>query len=345
LTEWLFLVANACCAYLRGATKKEISTGSDMEQIEPTEKVHLDPKLLDGLRHPGHQHYARLAIFVILYFVSAAAALLMVRKFGGSHWVYAVNITFYLLAAASLHGISLFTHEGVHGTLSARPWWNRALSIACAQPVLQNFSAYKVLHLKHHHHLGQEGDPDHYANYTSWTWLEFLMHWGRLIIGYPAYITMIPILGYRHGNASARRWIIFEVCLLVALVTVAVIFVPWLWLLHCWLIPMLVINTMVNIRGMSQHTFLEHQSDTILGTRSILTNPVTAFFMCNENYHLEHHLYPSIPWYNLPRLHRLLRDELVARGAPFINSYFAFVREFFVKSLRRSPLGKTAAVK
>jgi len=103
---------------------------------------------------------------------------------------------------------------------------------------------------------------------------------------------------------------------------------------------MLVINTLVNIRGMSQHTFLEHQSDTVLGTRSILTNPVTAFFMCNENYHLEHHLYPTIPWYNLPRLHKALRRDLVARGAPYISSYFAFVREFVVKSLRRSPLGK-----
>ena len=53
---------------------------------------------------------------------------------------------------------------------------------------------------------------------------------------------------------------------------------------------MLIINSLVNIRGMSPHTFLEHQSDPIRGTRSILTNPVTAFFMCNENYHLEHHL-------------------------------------------------------
>ena len=250
------------------------------------------------------------------------------------------NAPLYLLAAASLHGISLFTHEGVHGTLSPRPGWNRALSIACAQPVLQNYSAYRVLHLKHHQHLGEEGDPDHYANYTSWTWLEFLMHWGRLIIGYPAYIVAIPILGYRQGTASARRWILFEVCLLAAFIAAAIVFIPWPWLLHAWLIPMLVINTLVNIRGMSQHTFLEHQSDTVLGTRSILTNRVTAFFMCNENYHLEHHLYPGIPWYNLPRLHRALRDQLTARGAPFIHSYFAFVREFVVKSLHRSPLRK-----
>jgi len=325
-------------------TKRENSADAGPVTLErgPEEKPYLEPGQVERLRHVGNQHYARLAIFVVLYFSSATAAIWAVRELSGSGWVCLLNVPFYLLAAASLHGISLFTHEGVHGTLSIRPWWNRALSIACAQPVLQNFSAYKVLHLKHHHHLGQEGDPDHYANYTSWTWLEFTMHWGRLIIGYPAYIVAIPILGFRQGTASARRWIVFEIFLLAALGAAAIAWVPWPWLLHGWLIPMLLINTMVNIRGMSQHTFLENQEDTVLGTRSILTNRVTAFFMCNENYHLEHHLYPSVPWYNLPRLHQILRNDLVARGAPYIGSYFAFVREFVIKSLRRSRLGKSA---
>ena len=323
-------------------TKKEIPNRSPLQGAEPglAERVYVDPDLIQELRQVGHPHYVRLLIFLVFYLTAAYAAFWMAQEFPGSAWVYVANIPLYVLAAASLHGISLFTHEGVHGTLSLCPWWNRALSIACAQPVLQNYSAYKVLHLKHHHHLGQEGDPDHYANYTSWTWLEFLMHWGRLIIGYPVYIVAIPILGYRQGTFSARCWILFEVFLLGLLIAGGVLSLPWLWLLHGWLIPMVVINTMVNIRGMSQHTFLEQQSDTVLGTRSILTNPVTAFFMCNENYHLEHHLYPTIPWYNLPQLHKALRDDLAARGAPFIGSYFAFVREFVVKSLRLSPWGK-----
>jgi fatty acid desaturase len=321
---------------------QEISNRISSQKAEPGlgERVYLDPSLIEALHHVEPRAYARLVIFLMLYLGTAGAACWVAQEFHGSVWVYAANIPLYLLAAASLHGISLFTHEGVHGTLSRRPWWNRALSITCAQPVLQNYSAYKVLHLKHHHHLGDEGDPDHFANYTDWTWLEFAMHWGRLIIGYPVYIVAIPILGYRQGTAAARRWIIFEACLLTLLTVGAILLLPWLWLLHGWLIPMLVINTMVNIRGMSQHTFLEHQSDPVLGTRSILTNRVTAFFMCNENYHLEHHLYPGIPWYNLPRLHQKLRDDLTARGAPFIRSYFAFVCEFVVKSLRRSPLGK-----
>jgi len=323
-------------------TKDGILTGAPSRSAETSlgERVSLDPSLIEPLHDVGPRHYARLVIFLALYLGTAYAAFWLAQESRSGPWVYIANIPFYLLAAASLHGISLFTHEGVHGTLSLRPWLNRALSIACAQPVLQNYSAYKVLHLKHHHHLGREGDPDHYANYTSWTWLQFIMHWGRLIIGYPVYIVAIPILGYRQGTSVARRWILFEVCLLSLLMASAILVLRWKFLLHGWLIPMLIINTLVNIRGMSQHTFLEHQSDPILGTRSILTNRVTAFFMCNENYHLEHHLYPGIPWYNLPRLHRILRDDLTQRGAPFIRSYFAFVCEFVVKSLRRSPLGK-----
>jgi fatty acid desaturase len=310
-------------------------------ETESGERVSLDADFVEVLRHIGPEHYGRLLLFLTFYLTASLGAFWVAREFHGHAWIFAANLPLYLLAAASLHGISLFTHEGVHGTLSPRPWWNRAVSIACAQPVLQNYSAYKVLHLRHHQHLGLEGDPDHYANYTSWTWLEFMMHWGRLIIGYPAYLVAIPVLGYRHGTPSARRWIVFEVLLGLVLVGTAVACLPWLFLLHGWLIPMLVINTLVNIRGMSQHTFLEHQSDPILGTRSILTNRVTAFFMCNENYHLEHHLYPNVPWYNLPRLHRALRAELIERGAPYIGSYFAFVVEFVRKSFHRSPLGRT----
>jgi fatty acid desaturase len=300
----------------------------------------LAPELLADLHASRRPPLARLLVFVVLYVVAAGATFEVISKFHGGVWVYLACLPLYLLAAASLHGISLFTHEAVHGTLSANPLLNRAMGAICAWPVLQNYAAYKVLHLRHHHHLGLEGDPDHYHNYTRWSWMLFAMYWGRLIAGYPAYIVAIPILGWRQGSGRERAWILFEVTC-VALMVIAALAspLPRALLVHGWLIPMLLINTLVNIRGMSQHTLLEHHADPILGTRSILTNRLTAFFMCNENYHLEHHLYPGVPWYNLPRLHAAMRDDLASRGAPYIGSYFAFVRDFVVGSLRRSPLG------
>lgn len=302
--------------------------------------VTIDADLHNRLHRTDHRSLYRFASFVLLYAVSCAVIVTVTGAVSGP-WSWLVCIPFYLVAAGSLHGVSLFTHEAVHGVLSSNHAVNRAAGIACALPVMQNYSAYKVLHLRHHKHLGNEGDPDHYDNYSSWTWVVFSAHWIRLIVGYPIYLVMIPILGWRQGRPVDRRWILFEVALLGAAVA-AVLWSPigWSALLHCWLIPMIIINTFVNIRGMSQHTFLEEPDDPVQGTRSILTNAVTEYFMCNENYHLEHHLFPRVPWYNLKPLHGAIKQQLVERKAPFVRSYFEFVREFVRKSWARSPLGR-----
>lgn len=305
----------------------------------------LDEELAGALHQPNHwRHYTRLTLFVFLYALAALGAwkLSAVASPHPSLWLLVVPL--YVCAAASLHGISLFAHEAVHKTLSRHRGWNAVLGAACAIPVLQNCSAYTVLHLRHHRHLGEDGDPDHYAAYTHWTWLIFTMNWLRLLIGYPIYITAIPILGFKHGSLRERLGILFELGVTVALI-VALLqsSVPRSLLLHGWLIPMVFINFMVNVRGMSQHTLLQETNDEIRGTRSILTGRLVTFFMCNENYHLEHHLYPGVPWYQLPRLHAALRADLVARGAPFIGSYSAFLREFIGDSFQRSPLGRKVA--
>ena len=46
---------------------------------------------------------------------------------------------------------------------------------------------------------------------------------------------------------------------------------------------------------------LEDYHDPYKGARTIKAHPVVDFFLCNENYHIEHHLYPSVPWYNLKK--------------------------------------------
>ncbi len=274
----------------------------------------------------------RFACFSFLYLAAAAAAIAISR-----HAPWYACAPLWIVAGASLHGISLFTHEAVHGTLSRNVMLNGLLGAVCAWPVWQNYSAYKVLHLAHHADLGGAHDPDHYSNYTRWTWGIFTMNWMRLLVGYPVYIVAIPIIALKHGSWKSRCAIVMEIVCCAALSWLAFLYFPLPWLLHAWLGPMAFVNTMVNVRGMSQHTLLEHPDDEILGTRSILTGPVVRFFMCNENYHLEHHLHPGIPWYRMSAAHHLLEPELRRRGAPFIGSYHSFVLEFIRHSLRRGP--------
>ncbi len=165
----------------------------------------VDSRLLRELHAVDFRQGARLLTFVALYAVAAFTTCKLATAFPQSIGWRLAAIPLYLLAAASLHGISLFTHEAVHGTLSRSRFWNALGGALCAVPVLQNYSAYRVLHLRHHDHLGAEGDPDHYPNYTRWSWLVFLMNWGRLLVGYPAYIAAIPVLGFRQGSAR-ERW-------------------------------------------------------------------------------------------------------------------------------------------
>ena len=80
----------------------------------------------------------------------------------------------------------------------------------------------------------------------------------------------------------------------------------------------------VNVRGWSEH-MLTRPGHPLTHTRTVTSNGVVRFFMCNLNYHLEHHLFPGIPWYNLPRVHALLQDDYARAAASVYRSYVVFL--------------------
>lgn len=59
--------------------------------------------------------------------------------------------------------------------------------------------------------------------------------------------------------------------------------------------------------------------------RTVLLDPVLAFFYADMNYHVEHHYFPGIPHYNLGRLHRLLTSR--AELPNLTRGYVAALRE------------------
>ena len=63
--------------------------------------------------------------------------------------------------------------------------------------------------------------------------------------------------------------------------------------------------------GLTQHMGLrENIKDHRQSTRSIRLNPVFSFIYWNMEYHIEHHMFPLVPSYNLPKLHDLIKDQL-----------------------------------
>ena len=79
-----------------------------------------------------------------------------------------------------------------------------------------------------------------------------------------------------------------------------------------WFVPLLLMGALTAIRGFTQHGITD-ASDPYLASRTMLPSPMVAFFLLNENYHLEHHLFPEVPSYHLPALHRVDLAQVAAR--------------------------------
>ena len=86
--------------------------------------------------------------------------------------------------------------------------------------------------------------------------------------------------------------------------------------------------------GLLQHLGLaENVTDHRLNTRTVLMNPISRFIYLNMNYHLEHHLFTMVPYYNLPKLHALIKHD-VPPPEPSIFAAFKRLVPVLVKQLK-----------
>ena len=235
----------------------------------------------------------------------------------------------------------LLLHEGMHGALFRHARLNRTVSVLLGACVGMSFTAYRVLHTLHHDALGTDDDPDDYARYTHRRWLFWAMQGVRLTVGAVLYLVAIPVVAARRGTARDRRRIAAEYAVMAALYAAVIAVVPVHALVWGWLAALPVVAAMVQVRGLTQHG-LTDRHDALLASRTVRPSRVVAFFLLNENYHLEHHLFPEVPSYHLAALHRLVWP-LLPRAVEG-RSYLAFLGRFARASWRmdETPVGVVA---
>jgi len=65
------------------------------------------------------------------------------------------------------------------------------------------------------------------------------------------------------------------------------------------------------VTGLLQHTGMaDNVIDHRLNTRTVYLNPFSQFVYWNMNYHIEHHMFPMVPYHALPRLHARIKADL-----------------------------------
>jgi len=279
-----------------------------------------------------HRYLLKIVLLLFFYILAAYLSIYFYDFFG--FYGYWISIPLYILAGASLHAICLFTHEGVHGTLHKQIWVNNIIGSVSGYLVLQSLAGYRVLHLKHHTYLNIEGDPGLLKTYVSNKYIIAIMEWGYFLFGYIAFLSIIPYQGFKQGSKKEKVLIIKDILFIILFIWFIINIIPRNWLIHGWLIPMIFVHFMMNIRGMSQHLMLENYHDPYKGARTIKAHPIVDFFLCNENYHIEHHLYPNIPWYNLKKLHEIIKDDLKKQNSNIVFSFREFIVQFINKSVK-----------
>jgi fatty acid desaturase len=93
--------------------------------------------------------------------------------------------------------------------------------------------------------------------------------------------------------------------------------------------------------GHLQHAGLaENVLDHRLNSRTFYMNPISCFIYWNMNYHIEHHMFPMVPYHALPRLHALIKNDLPLPNTSIFDAY----RDVFT-SLRQQKINPEYALR
>lgn len=216
---------------------------------------------------------------------------------------------------------------GCSGETRARPL-DRRDGFLCGAPVLISVSVYRALHLLHHAYGHTERDPNDIETVSRKGIPLLLLYYALLVAGTILYLPHVAIEGLKAAHGRERARITLEYAAILSGLAAAWALLPTGAMVRLWLIPLVIAAQVTNLRSPAEHG-LTSSGSPFTASRSVRSNALVRFVFCNLNYHLEHHLFPSVPWYNLPRVHELLRPEYRRAGASIYGSYAAFLVDFF----------------
>ncbi len=242
-------------------------------------------------------------------------------------------------------GFAVIMHEASHRSLfhsrAVNDWVGNWLA---AYPVWSDWRPYRPYHLSHHARTGSDQDPDiglvrpfpiTPASLRRKVWRDLSGRTG-LKFARGAWSRTFARYGTDPGARRATQGVV--ITNLVLLGILAAFGRPELYLL--WVVAWLTTNTLVTrIRAIAEHALTPDSSHTLGNTRTTLASWWERLFLAPNrvNYHLEHHLLMTVPHYNLPRMHEMLRERGVLKDACVTRGYAAVLRNAASASHSRRP--------
>ncbi len=244
----------------------------------------------------------------------------------GSWW----SVPLLLLQGTLLAFLFAPMHEACHSSAFKTRWLNVLVGRISGLLILRPFLYLKYRHMAHHTYTQHpELDPDRVAFPRGFG--EYLLHvssyniWHRMLGNLISHSIgvfteqereFIPSIELG-AVANETRLMVF---IYVILAGVSIYFQTWL-IVYLWLLPRIIGEPVLRAARMSEHTGMDESPNMLNNTRSTMTNLFIRAIYWNMPYHAEHHLFPSVPFHALPKLHEVVRPHLkeVAHGVVGIH--------------------------
>ena len=257
---------------------------------------------------------------------------------------YFPNVLTFLLSVVVIgsrqFALAVLAHDGAHNLLFFNEKINDfASQWFCAFPIFSDNRPYRPYHLAHHRFTESENDPDLSLSAPfPITKASFRRKVIRDLTGQTGFkrysIALKSIFSSEADNFAGRIKKIsdkisgFFISNLVIFSLIA-IFSHWsIYFLLWWIPAFTYYSLIVRIRNIAEHSVTP--GDTNLNnTRTTKASLLTRYLLVphHVNFHLEHHLFTNCPWYNLPKVHEMLKGEPLRDKMCIEESYFSVLRK------------------
>lgn len=321
------------------------------------------PEFVNLARQLGSIDNARAAWAVARQWLVIALA--VTAAIWSGHWL--VYVAAIVVVSTRQHALGVLMHDASHYRLFTNRKANEIVgNFACALPIGFIVSRYRADHSLHHREPNSDNDPNwrvFQANPRHWSWpkrpLSALVVFARDTMGANSlkfsqeFLNWTPVAKLFGNSPEAPPLSRLERATASAFLASVLSFLwltnGWMYFALLWILPYVTVSLLlVRIRTIAEHHGLPEGAN-VDATRHI--DPGFLESLCiaplNVNCHLVHHLFPSIPHYNLPAMtEALFADPEFASVAHRSRGYLSrdgVIRgELLVPSSARGGVGQGA---
>lgn len=224
-------------------------------------------------------------------------------------------------------------HECGHGTAFKTRWMNDVIyQIACFM-IMREPTIWRWSHTRHHTDtiiVGRDPEivamrpPDLLAIGLNLFSIKHVVETiGKLVIHAGGRLTaeeetFVPDMERPRVYRTARIWLLIH----LVPIALAIALQSWIPVLLVGPLPTMYGAWYMVFMGFTQHAGLaENVLDHRLNSRTVYTNIVNRYLYWNMNYHVEHHMFPMVPYHRLPQLHAIMKSDTPRPYASMLEAY------------------------